>query len=207
MANEDLKQILNKYGDIIKEEVNVKEVSVFVEKINYQKVIKPIGSKLSAKYGKDTGKIIQMWKTWNVEEQNNGTLRVYDNDNNERFLTANEFEISYEWLDEEGMTADKNIIWKLDLNISPELYQEGIAREISRFLNQMRKEADYNVADKVSMQYSSNNAEYKKIVDSFGDFFKTEALLSDIQEVKDPEWDIVSIFNYEEKNINFSLKK
>jgi len=206
MADKDLKQILDKYWEIIKEEVNIKEISSFSEKLNYQKVIKPIGSKLSWKYGKDTGKIIQMWKIWNVEEQNDWTLKVYDNDNNERFLTTDEFKISYEWLDEEGMAADKNIIWKLDLNITTELYQEGIAREVSRFLNQMRKEADYNVSDKVSMQYSTDDKQYKKVIEDFSDFLKTEALICDIKEVKDPEWDIVSIFNYEEKNISFSLK-
>jgi len=54
--------LLKKYEDIIKEEVNVKKVEELDDSIKIQKIFKPIGSQLSAKFGKDTGKIIQYGK-------------------------------------------------------------------------------------------------------------------------------------------------
>ena len=52
--------LLNKYADIIKEEVNVKEIKELDNSLKIQKIFKPIGSQLSAKFGKDTGRIIQL---------------------------------------------------------------------------------------------------------------------------------------------------
>jgi hypothetical protein len=50
----DIAQILDKYQDIIQEEINVKAVVPFTEKLHVTKIFKPLGSKLSAKFGKDT---------------------------------------------------------------------------------------------------------------------------------------------------------
>ena len=54
--------LLQKYEAIIKEEVNVKQLEELDNSLKIQKTFKPIGSKLSAKFGKDTGKIIQYGK-------------------------------------------------------------------------------------------------------------------------------------------------
>jgi isoleucyl-tRNA synthetase len=102
---------------------------------------------------------------------------------------------------------DGEIIAKLDLEITPQLQKEGIAREISRFLNQMRKEADYQVDDKVTLLYETSDSELDQIIKEFEEFLTNEALLSKIQKIETPEGDIVSLFTYEERNINFALKK
>jgi isoleucyl-tRNA synthetase len=66
-------------------------------------------------------------------------------------LEKNEYEIAYEGLDSDDMAIDGNIIARLDLELTPELQREGIAREISRFLNQMRKDANFNIDDRVEL--------------------------------------------------------
>ncbi|MDR0369835.1 MAG: hypothetical protein LBH96_04985 [Candidatus Peribacteria bacterium] len=60
--------LLEKYGDILKEEVNVKELALFVSDTPIVKIYKPLGSQLSAKFGKDTGQIIVNGKQGNVRE-------------------------------------------------------------------------------------------------------------------------------------------
>jgi isoleucyl-tRNA synthetase len=105
------------------------------------------------------------------------------------------------------MAVDQNIIAKLDLELTPELQREGVAREISRFLNQMRKDANYNVDDKVQLSFSTTDDYLANIVDEFKDFFKHEALISGIQSTDTPEGDIVALFTSNESTINFSLKK
>jgi len=105
------------------------------------------------------------------------------------------------------MAVDENIIAKLDLELTPELQREGIAREISRFLNQMRKDADYKVDDKVKLLFSTTDENLMSIVKEFKDFFKHEALISDLQSTDKPEGDIVALFTNNESTINFALKK
>jgi isoleucyl-tRNA synthetase len=105
------------------------------------------------------------------------------------------------------MAVDQNIIAKLDLNITPDLQREGVAREISRFLNQMRKDADYNVDDKVKALYSTTDEHLKNILNEFEKFFKNEALISEFVPIENPEGDVVALFTNNEANINFALKK
>lgn len=199
--------LLKKYGDIIKEEVNVKHIEELDDSIKIQKTFKPIGSALSAKFGKDTGKIIQYGKQGNIKDVGDGHMIIFDNEWNEWTLESSEYEIAYEGLEWNTTAVDQNIIAKLDLELTPELEKEGVAREISRFLNQMRKDADYSVDTKVIMFFSTQDEYLANIVKEFTDFFKHEALISDIQSTDTPEGNIVALFTSKESTINFALKK
>ncbi len=199
--------LLKKYSEIIKEEVNIKKIEEMDDSMKISKIFKPIGSQLSAKFGKDTGKIIQYGKQGNIKDAVEGKVIIFDNDGNEWTLEANEYEIAYEGLEGDNMAVDQNIIAKLDLELTPELEREGIAREISRFLNQMRKEADYNVDDKVKALYSASNEYLKNILNEFEEFFKNEALISEFISTENPEGDVIALFTNNEANINFALKR
>ena len=91
--------LLKKYGDIIKEEVNVKTIEELDNSIKIQKTFKPIGSQLSAKFGKDTGKIIQFGKQGNIKDAGDGKVIIFDDAGNEWTLEPSEYEIAYEGLE------------------------------------------------------------------------------------------------------------
>lgn len=200
--------LLEKYADIIKEEVNVKDIGWFAQDISITKIFKPLGNKLSEKFGKDTGKIIQFGKQWNIKELDDGRVTIFDDAGNERTLEQWDYEIAYEWLDSDDLAVDGNIIAKLDLEITPELQREWVAREISRFLNQMRKDADFNIDDRVYLTFVTDDGELTGIMKDFAEFFMQEALIIDIKENKKKlEWDIVALFTSDEKKIEFALKR
>jgi len=202
----NLQDILSKYEDTIKEELNIKEVIWFQEEVKITKVFKPNWAKLSNKFGKDTGKIIQFGKKWNIKELNQGQVKVFDDQNNERILEKEEYEIMYEWLTWEDMAVDQNLVVKLDLNITPQLQKEWVAREVSRFLNQMRKDADYSVDAKVEMTFETQDQYLKEVILEFSDFLWHEALLQNVKN-STPEWNLVSDFDYEWKIVKIWLQK
>ena len=191
MVNEQ--ELLKKYWDIIIEEVNVKEISSFSSDKPLVKVFKPLGSQLSAKFWKDTGQIIANGKQWNIKELGNWKVEVFSNQWWSWILEAEDYEVVYEGLDDSNIAVDWNMIAKLDLQITPELEREWVARELSRFLNQMRKDADFAVEDKVAMSFSTQSDNLKNIISEFWDFLKWEALLLSIEEAK-KEWNITSEF-------------
>lgn len=206
MADLTTDYILDKYWDIIKEEINVKDISGMSWSWEIKKIFKPIGSQISAKFGKDTGNVIKFWKMWNIREWENWDMIVFDNAWNEWILARDDYEIAYEWLDWNDVAADWDIIARLELEITPELEKEWIAREISRFLNQMRKDADYNIDARVNMYYETNNEYLKDVINSFSDFLSHEALLSSINSWK-PDWDIQAVFNLDDMTATFTLIK
>ena len=197
-------QLLEKYWCIIKEEINVKEVSTYLSDKPITKIYKPLWGQLSAKFWKDTWQIIANGKQWNVRETD-GWIEVFDNNGNSWKLEEWDYEVVYEWLDETDTTVEWNTIVKLDLTITDDLRREWIAREISRFLNQMRKDADFSVDARVNMHYQSDSEDMKNIVKEFSEFLKEEALIIDILE-GDTDWDTHSdIFESENGNIIFWL--
>ena len=201
----DLEQLLDKYWEIIKEEVNVKEVMP-LQDLNIKRIVKPLGWAISSKYGKDTWKIIQLAKAWNWESQDN-KIYVIDPQSGVRWeLLPGEYEISWEWIDEKNMGAEDNVVVSLDTSITQDLYQEWVAREISRFLNQMRKEAWYDISDRVNLYYQWDQ-NLEELISKFKDFLAQEALLSSLQRGIPQKYDIFKKFiNWEEK-ISFYLQK
>lgn len=200
--------LLQKYADIIKEEVNVKEIDWFARDISITKIFKPLGNKLSEKFGKDTGKIIQLGKQGNIKELDDGRITIFDEAKHERTLEQDDYEIAYEGLDSDDVAIEGNIIAKLDLEITPELQREWVAREISRFLNQMRKDAGFSIGDRVHLMFVTTDGGLTGIMKDFAEFFMHEALIIDIKENKKRlDGDIVALFTSDEKEIEFAMKK
>jgi isoleucyl-tRNA synthetase len=207
MAKIDMQFLLEKYGDIIKEEVNIKDISSFADKLNIKKIYKPVGSKISAKFGKDTGNIIKYGKEGQITTWENGEVTIADPEGNTWTLAADEYEIAYEGLEGDQYAVDGDIIAKLNLEITPQLKKEGVAREISRFLNQMRKDADYAVDTKVQLLHNTQDEYLIGVLNEFADFFKAEALVKWLEKSDNPEGDIVALFTSENSTINFALRK
>lgn len=207
MAKVDMQTLLEKYGDIVKEEINVKEIKKFEWAGTIKKTYKPVGSKISAKFAKDTGNIIRFWKEGNIQTLDEGKIKIFDGAGNEWILDQEDYEVAYEGLEGDNVAVDGDVIAKLDLEITPELKKEGVAREISRFLNQMRKDADYPVDAKLHLFYRWTDDYIRDILKKFTSMFKKEALLLDVQEQENAQGDITALFSYEEKNANFTLKK
>jgi isoleucyl-tRNA synthetase len=197
--------LLEKYEDILKEEVNVKELGLFVSDGPIVKVFKPLGSQLSAKFGKDTGQIIANGKQGNVRENADG-VEVFNLQGQTWQLTEGDYEVVYEGLDGDDIAIDGNTIVKLDLRLTPELEKEGVAREISRFLNQMRKDADFPVDARVRLLYQTSDDYLLALFSEFAEFFKEEALLLSL-EAGVPQGDIISDFTSDGKTITLSLSK
>ena len=146
------------------------------------KIFKPLGSQLSAKFGKDTGQIIANGKQGNIRELENGQVEVFSPQGGSWILSAEDYEVAYEGLDANNIAVEGNMIAELDLTLTPELEREGVARELSRFLNQMRKDADFSVEEKVHLTYTTESQSLSAIISEFSDFLQGEALLASISQ-------------------------
>ena len=89
--------------------------------------------------------------------------------------------------------ADNNMTVVLDTNLTPELVEEGFVREIISKVQTMRKEAGFEVMDRITIYYADN----AKIADIFarnGEMIKGEvlcdAIVADAKEGYVKEWSI-----------------
>ena len=91
--------------------------------------------------------------------------------------------------------SDHTITVVLDTNLTPELIEEGFVRELVSKIQTMRKEAGFEVMDKIRV-YAKDNDKIVDIMKNHGDEIKSEVLAEDIVtgETKgyEKEWNINS---------------
>lgn len=73
---------------------------------------------------------------------------------------------------------------KIDMNITEELKMEGIAREIIRTIQELRKEADFKVNDRVIINYHTESSELSKVIDCHREMITKEVLANEIKNQK-----------------------
>ena len=157
--------------DIIRDELNVKNVS-FTEDVSSftSYTFKPQLKTVGPKYGKLLGKIRQALPELDgnaamSELKANGAIRL-EFDGAEVILTEEDLLIDAAQM--EGYVSDSyaDITVVLDTNLTPELLEEGFMREIISKIQTMRKEAGFEVMDKICV-YAKDNTKIAEILKKF----------------------------------------
>ena len=147
-------------SDLIKAEVNVKEIVLLDDASGILvKQIKPNFKTLGPRFGKDMGLIAKEIQGFSSDQINkferDGEISIIIQEKS-IILTLQEVEISSQ--DIEGwLVANSNgITVALDISISEELHQEGIARELVNRIQNIRKDSGFEVTDKIKVQIQRN---------------------------------------------------
>ncbi|MDA9129002.1 class I tRNA ligase family protein [Candidatus Gracilibacteria bacterium] len=143
------------YKEIIKEELNVKEVSEADSQSIAKKICKPNGRLIGPKFGKEVKNIITQAKLGNFEEVDENTVKV-----GEFTLEGDEFEMAFVTEGESNnIESGFGMVIAMNLEITPELQVEGQARDIVRHIQEARKEAGYQVDDRIRVNILTENIE------------------------------------------------
>jgi isoleucyl-tRNA synthetase len=110
-----------------------------------------------------------------------------------------------EELNVKEVIADKNLSEEISLNteITPELKLEGIAREIVRHIQEMRKEAGYEVDNRIKVCYTGSSEAFVK----FGELIAKETLADELKEGKIEGADLEKEFDVEGEKVLIAIKK
>ena len=172
------------YTDIIADELNVKEVKFAddVESfISYS--FKPQLRTVGPKYGKLLGGIRQALTDINGtaamnELRTNGDLKLDINGND---VELTEEDLLIETAQTEGYVSesDGETSVVLDTNLTPELIEEGFVREIISKIQTMRKEAGFEVMDKIVV-YAHGNDKIQDVMKAHEDEIKSEVLADEM---------------------------
>ena len=168
------------FTDIIRDELNVKAVAFtdnVGEFISYS--FKPQMRTVGPKYGKLLGKIRQMLPALDGtaamnELKTTGAIHL-DVDGTE--VALGEEDLLIETAQTEGYVSESNaeIAVVLDTNLTPELVEEGFVRELISKIQTMRKEAGFEVMDKITVSAKGND-KIDAILKKYEDQIKDEVL-------------------------------
>ena len=173
------KDILGDLTDLIKEELNVKEIIFeddlskymnFIVKPNFKEAGKVMGSKM-----KEFTIFLSNLDEEQINKLRNNETVSFDNID----ITSNLIDIKI--ISKEGFnTANMNnnfII--LNTSLDEELIKEGYAREFISKIQNLRKEKDFDIENRIKLYYNSNDY-FDSVVEQFNDYIKKETLSLEI---------------------------
>jgi isoleucyl-tRNA synthetase len=166
-------------SDLVKAEVNVKEIEILDDASGILvKQIKPNFKTLGPRFGKDMGLISKQIQAFTPEQINQlDTLGMLNIEISGNTITLSQADVEISSQDIEGwLVANANgITVALDITISPELKEEGIARELVNRIQNIRKDSGFEVTDKIKV-HLQKNAELEKAVTANATYIKSETL-------------------------------
>ena len=199
------KPLISEMDNLIKEELNVKKVT-YVEDINkymnieYRPNYKEVGKVFGANI-KMFASYLQDIKESDVELLNNNNLTIT--------INGTEYNITKDMVDtrissKEGynVAVDNNKFIILNTELTDELICEGLARETISKIQQLRKNNDFDIADRINIYYDAND-EYTDKISNFIEFIKEETLGIKFEQTKN----IKDIININEYKVGFKLEK
>jgi len=188
--------------NVICEELNVKEIEFLnnaSEIAEYS--LSPNARILGPKYGKEVQNIIKIAKEGKFEILEDGKIKIL-----EYILELSEFELGFKGKEGFDVASEAGIVVALDTKVTEDLKLEGIARDLVRMIQDMRKEAEYKVNDRIYIELRTENQELKNTIEKFRDYIKKETLAQEITE-NNENFDLEKEIEIEDMKIKIGIKK
>ena len=168
---------------LIKSEVNVKEIDLVDDASGILvKKIKPNFKVLGPRYGADMKAIAQAVNALKQEDiqeiEREGEIKL-DLDNKNIILQLSDVEISSQDIEGWLVASSGPLTVALDVTITEDLKQEGIARELVNRIQNLRKDSGFEVTDKIRIKILKDGL-VEKAVESNLQYIKTETLTTEL---------------------------
>lgn len=184
MESESQKQEILAVADLIKHEVNVKLIEVLEDTSDILvKQIKPNFKTLGPRFGQDMKAIAQVIGNFNAAEiknfEQNDVLVV---EVNGKSITLERSDVEITSQDIEGWLVASSGAYTvaLDVTLTDDLRQEGIARELVNRIQNMRKDSGYELTDRIAVQLQKDEQIINAINKNL-DYIKTETLTETLE--------------------------
>jgi isoleucyl-tRNA synthetase len=179
VLNESTKEQVGKVEDLICAEVNVKHIEFLDDTSGVLvKSVKPNFKRLGQVYGPRLKAVAARIQTMSADEitklEKEGGLSV-EVEGESFIIHPDEVEIRTQDLPGWLVATDGPLTVALDVTLTDELRQEGLARELVNRLQNLRKDSGLEVQDRISVTLAASApAELQAAVVSFGDYIRTE---------------------------------
>ena len=181
--------LVERMESLIKEEINVNEIKYIQEKDNFVSYeFKPNFKVMGPKYGKHMKRIAaalgNMDANHIIETLHSGKEYYLEMDGSTFKLSEEDLIVSIK--DKEGFVfeSNKDLFVALDTHLTPELIEEGLARELVNKIQFTRKENGLDIMDRIKVFYCGDE-EVDDVFIKFADYIKNETLSDSFHNVKE----------------------
>jgi len=186
--SESQKEEILAVADLIKSEVNVKEIEVLEDASDILvKQIKPNFKVLGPRFGKDMKAVAQTVNNFTADDikkfEQNGILDVVINGKN---ITLGKSDVEITSQDIEGwlVASQGALTVALDVTLTEDLKKEGIARELVNRIQNLRKDSGFELTDRIAVQFQKDEQIINAINKNL-EYIKTETLTDELEILDD----------------------
>ena len=191
------KEELEKVVPIISGEVNVKDVKLMEDTSGVLvKKVKPDFKKLGPKFGKAMKEVAGILTTLSQDKiselEKSGKVEIALSSGEKGIVDRNDVEIFSEDIPGWLVANEGAVTIAMDVNITPELKNEGVARELVNRIQNIRKSRDYDITDRISLKVNPSKFT-DAAVEEFRNYIASQVLAENltIEEIVSPTADCI----------------
>jgi len=190
-GNKEVARAVEMYRDIIESELNIKNVVMVQDNSKFNIELLNLDFRKAGAVLKGD---VQKVKNYLVNATDNemaeyvagfkaGSVNIKEFTN----LSSELFTLATKAKDDFVISNENEITVVLDITLDRDLMLEGLARELIRSIQVMRKTANFNVEDRIDIEFITKSADLNEIISKFADKIKSELLARNITTISDPE--------------------
>jgi isoleucyl-tRNA synthetase len=169
--------------DILREELNVKSIRIETdESVLQSRQALPIASILGRKYGRDYPKVSEAIKALDTAAINNlanGKPVTIEVDGKTVELLSEEVELRSVPKEDYSVVEEHDMLVGVHTVITEDLESEGLARDLVRRIQALRKEADFEIDDHIIVYYAGSS-EVEDVFNDEAEYIMTETLSDEL---------------------------
>jgi isoleucyl-tRNA synthetase len=197
--------------DIVSDELNVKHFE-FVDDpgrlVDYR--VLPVNQLLGPKFGSDFPKVRAALSNLDPKEvarkvEAGQDVKIQVNDS-VFSLTQEEILVNTEPAEGLAVASDQLLTVAIDAVLTPELKSEGFAREIVRRIQAQRKNADFNIEDRITTWYQAGD-NLREVFLTWGDYIKAETLTTELVNKEPPDKAFVETHTVDDLTVTIGIRQ
>lgn len=193
-------EVINDLNELIKEELNVKNVNYCKDLTVYMNYgLKPnfkvLGPVLGKNINEFAGKLAELDAHDAVVKLNNGEKLSVEVAGEAFEFGLDDVLVNIEAKEGFDVTMQNNLFVLLDTTLTPELVREGLAREFVSKVQQLRKSSEFEVLDNIKVYYNSDD-EVAQAVSEYEEYIKSETLAVELVRV-DEELEVQNLNDHD----------
>jgi isoleucyl-tRNA synthetase len=210
VVNEKMNEALFKMKDVILEEVNIKQLEILENDSSLvHKSAKANFKNIGPKFGNKVKHVAEKIKNFTATEINiiekGGPVDVDINGENLSIISE-DVDILSEQISGWIVESENGVTVAVDTELTPELVSEGVAREFVNRVQNMRKDAGYQVTDKILIAFSGNS-DIIVAINSFANYISIETLAEKIENKSDLEGGFIQEQKISGEEIKIKIEK
>lgn len=204
------KDALLKMKDVILEEVNIKELEILDDDSTLvHKSAKANFKTIGPKFGKNVKAVAEKIKNFTSNEISlieKGDSVAVEINGESLSVSKDDVEILSEQISGWIVESESGVTVAVDTHLTPELISEGLAREFVNRIQNMRKDAGFQVTDKINIAFSGNS-DFKTAINSFTKYIAVETLAEKIETKVEFNGGFVQDWKIGEDEIKIKIEK